>query len=344
MGPEVAMAAVAAAVPESHQPIVEIRGLAKSFGATRALRDVDLTLRAGRVHALLGANGCGKSTLVKILAGYHKPDAGDVAHGVGTSPAGDIAFVHQDLGLVQTLSVTENLIFGSGFRMKAGAIHWRREHQEAERLVAEFGIACQVREAVGALGPAEQTMVAIARAVSSLPGTGGVLVLDEPTARLPATEADRLIAMVKGLKRRGVATLYITHRLEEVMQMADEVTVLRDGARIHHGLVADTDRQELVRMIVGGEIHHRDGTACEERGAATAVLATRDLTGFRVRGATLEIVEGELFGIAGLVGSGRSELGRLLFGLQRPVSGRVLLAGQDVTGLSTGALVQRGLA
>ena len=329
-----------------HRPIVEVRGIVKSFGATRALRDVNLVLRASRVHALLGANGCGKSTLVKILAGYHVPDDGEVVH-AGRSAAA-IAFVHQDLGLVPTLSVTENLVLGSGFRLRAGAIDWRGEHRKAARLLSEFGIHCDVREPVGALGPAEQTMVAIARAVASLnangPGASGVLVLDEPTARLPVTEADRLIAMIKGLRQRGVAILYITHRLEEVMGMADEVTVLRDGVRIHHGMVADTDRSALVRMIVGGDIQHRDCGAAETGGKGAVVLETERLCGFRVHDLSVSMVAGELFGIAGLVGSGRSELGRLLFGLQRPLSGCVRLDGVDVTALPVGAMVTRGAA
>ena len=332
------------------QPLVEVRAVSKSFGATRALRDVDLALHAGKVHALLGANGCGKSTLVKILAGYHVPDGGEVRHdGAWTSAAASdaaapIAFVHQDLGLVPTLSVTENLRLGSGFRLRGGAIDWRGEHRDAARLAREFGIGCDVREPVGALGPAEQTMVAIARAVSILPEAGGVLVLDEPTARLPATEADRLIAMVRNLRRRGVAILYITHRLEEVIAMADEVTVLRDGARIHHGAVADIDRVSLVRMIVGGEIEHRGGDAALPRELAAVVLETDALCGFRVHNLDLRMTAGELFGIAGLVGSGRSELGRLLFGLQRPLSGRVRLDGADVAGLATGKMVARGAA
>lgn len=324
---------------------LEIRGLHKSFGATRALRGIDLVLRAGRVHALLGANGCGKSTLVKTLAGYHDPDEGTI-----TLPGPDgtrrqgIAFVHQDLGLVPTLSVTENLALWAGFQMKGGTIRWGMEHRRTEALLKEYGIACNAREAVGALGPAEQTMVAIARALVSLPASGGVLVLDEPTARLPATEANRLLNMLHLLKTRGVAILYISHRLDEVLQLADEVTILRDGACVHHGSIEDMSREHLVQMIVGHHLDDPDTTMRDQRKARKATLSVSNLHGPRLRGVSLEIGEGEIVGVAGLVGSGRSELGRMIFGLQKPASGAIHLRGANITGVRPAQAVEHGLA
>jgi ribose transport system ATP-binding protein len=325
---------------------LEVRGLHKSFGATHALRGIDLVLRAGRVHALLGANGCGKSTLVKTLAGYHDPDEGTIKFpGVdGNNAHKGIAFVHQDLGLVPTLSVTENLALWAGFQMKRGAIRWGAEHRRTEALLKEYGIACSAREAVGALGPAEQTMVAIARALVSLPTSGGVLVLDEPTARLPATEANRLLGMLHRLKSRGAAILYISHRLDEVLNLADDVTILRDGACVHHGPIEGIDRGHLVRMIVGHDIDTPDTTARDSRERRKSTLAISQLNGMRLRGVSMEIGEGEIVGIAGLVGSGRSELGRMIFGLQKPESGAIHLGGIDITGIRPAQAVDHGLA
>ncbi|HVY99700.1 MAG TPA: sugar ABC transporter ATP-binding protein [Dongiaceae bacterium] len=320
-----------------------MRGLHKYFGATHALRGVDVAFRAGRVHALLGANGSGKSTLVKILAGYHQADGGEIFYS-HDSGANAIAFVHQDLGLVPTLSVTENLALTRSFKMWHGAISWPEENRRAQELLAEYDIVCDVRQPVGSLGPAEQTTVAIARAIASLPASGGVLVLDEPTARLPVSEADRLLRTVRGLTRRGVAILYISHRLDEVLAIADEVTVLRDGDLVHHGPIAGLDRRTLVRLIVGRDIE--EGIRHEAAGdwVGQPLLAVENVSGVRLRDVTLAVAPGEVVGIAGLVGSGRSELGRLIFGLQKSTAGRIVFDGRDITPVSTGARVDLGIA
>ncbi|MFD1104106.1 sugar ABC transporter ATP-binding protein [Sphingobium olei] len=323
---------------------VEVRGIRKAFGATQALAGVDLTLLPGRVHALLGANGCGKSTLVKVLAGYHVPDAGEIIF-PATDGASHIAFVHQDLGLVATLSVAENLSLTAGFAIQGGRIDWDYEYFATGKLLRKYGVTCDPRTQVGDLGPTDQTMVAIVRALAILPEHGGILVLDEPTARLPAAEADRLIEMLQSLKARGVAILYISHRLEEVLKLADELTVLRDGRTVHHGEVAELDRKDLVRLIIGHDAATMDEDAPRpDRGSARAILEVSELSGYRVGGANLEVAGGELLGIAGLVGSGRSELGRLIFGLQRATSGKILLEGRDVTDMSVPQHVRAGIA
>ena len=321
---------------------IEVRNLHKRFGATYALRGVDLVLKGGCVHALLGANGCGKSTLVKVLAGYHSADSGEI---IRPSAVGEtsIAFVHQDLGLVGPLTVTENLAFATGFQTRMGAIKWAEEHRRAERILQEYKIDCSPREAVSALGPAEQTMIAIARAMSSLPTRGGVLVLDEPTARLPVNEADRLIQLVRLLKTRGVAVLYITHRLDEVLQLADEVTVLRDGVRVHCGPIQSLGRNELVRLIVGKNVETIKHVARSTKSFGSDLLAVADLSGQRVQQVSLSIEPGELLGIARLVGSSRSELGRLIFGLQRPTSGKITFQKEDLINHSSEDAVAGGM-
>lgn len=209
--------------------ILSARGLSKSFGSTRALDGVDLDLAPGRVHALLGTNGCGKSTLVKVLAGVHRADAGRVVWPGHDAPA--IAFVHQDLGLVGAMSVVENLALASagGYPVRGRRIEWGRARRNAHAMLAEWNLALDPDAPIESYGPAEQTMVAVARALGSLPERSGVLVLDEPTARLPVSEADALVDMLLGLKDRAVAILYISHRIDEVLRLADDVTILRDG-------------------------------------------------------------------------------------------------------------------
>jgi ribose transport system ATP-binding protein len=338
--------AMASEAASPFTPALEVRGVHKSFGATRALRGIDLSLYAGRVHALLGANGCGKSTLVKTLAGYHLPDEGEIVWPESAQGDRPIAFVHQDLGLVPTLTVTENFGFTAGFDMQAGSIRWKHEHAKADATLQRYGIGCRGRDVVAALGPAEQTMVAIARALSALPDNGGVLILDEPTARLPVAECNRLIAMLQGLKKRNVAILYISHRLDEVMQLADDVTVLRDGSVVHRGPVGDLTRDKMVELIVGHAIDAGEAVEAAETQDAQkpVVIETVALRGVRVRDVSLRIREGEIVGIAGLVGSGRSELGRLLFGLQAPNDGTVMYRGTPFTHASTAECVRQGMA
>ena len=319
---------------------LRVRSVSKAFGSTQALVDVDLTLSPGRVHALLGANGCGKSTLVKVLAGVHAPDRGTVEWTGEGAPS--IAFVHQDLGLIGPLSVTENLALASraGYAMGPAWIDWRRGRLEARATLASFGLDIDPSRPVDDFGPAERTMIAVARALASLPGQGGVLVLDEPTARLPASEADRLVEMLGALRSREVAILYISHRLEEVARLADEITVLRDGRRVFHG-EAGASRDELVRLVVGAEVEPVQ--KARRRRGVEPVLRVEGLSGMRLRDVAFEIGRGEVLGIAGLVGSGRSELARVIFGYQAVLGGRVVLDGHEVTRAGIAERMERGM-
>lgn len=330
------------ATPESRagdSPILSAQGLSKQFGSTRALHEVDIDLTPGRVHALLGTNGCGKSTLVKVLAGVHIPDAGHVEWH-GADPA--IAFVHQDLGLIGPMSVAENLVMASagGYHMNNGRIDWARGRREAQKVMQDWGLDIDPDRSVESYGPAEQTMIAVARALSSLPDHGGVLVLDEPTARLPVTEADALVDTLAELKSHAVSILYISHRIDEVMRLADEITILRDGARVYHG-ITDMDRDELVRLVVGDTVTEVEKAPRREKGRA--ILHVENLWGMRLDDVTLDVGQGEVLGIAGLVGSGRSELARTIFGQQAPLSGRIVLNGEDMTNASIKRRMKAGM-
>lgn len=337
---------------------LSVRGVSKRFGNTRALRSVDFTVEAGTVHALLGHNGSGKSTLIKVLAGYYQQDEGVIAVGQQELPphhnprqahAAGLRFVHQDLGLVPTLSVAENLALDVPYESDAaGTIRWRRQYVAANEELDKLELDVDPRRSVDRLGPVEQTMVAVARALQGIDYDRSVLFLDEPTARLPRSEVDRLLAILGTLKRRGVAVVYVTHRLDEVFVAADAVTILRDGERVFSAAVRDTDEAAVSKVIIGhakegtttvgastGATGRRAGFAADRRaGAADAVATLQNVSGRRVHDVSLRIFPGEIVAVTGLVGSGRSELGRLLYGIQPLAGGTVLLGGREMRKLS----------
>ena len=221
-----------AAVP----PVLRIAGLSKTFGATRALVDAALEIRPGEIHALMGSNGSGKSTLIKALAGYHTPDPGAVAEFDGTrfdlgrAVPDNLRFVHQDLGLVLELNAMDNLALHGGFARGAlGRVRWGDQERETHRVLERFGVDLDIHRPLAAATPVERTVVAIAAALQGWDGGPGVLVLDEPTAVLPHDEVERLFAMVREVRGAGTSVLYVSHRLDEIFELADRVTVLRGG-------------------------------------------------------------------------------------------------------------------
>ncbi|GAP49160.1 ATP-binding cassette domain-containing protein, partial [Streptomyces azureus] len=245
---------VKAASPFGPEPLVRIRGLGKRFGGTVALAGVDLDVHAGSVLALLGPNGAGKSTLIKVLAGVHPADAGQIT--VDGEPLGSpaasrsMSFIHQDLGLVEWMTAAENIALTNGYARRTGLISWRRTRErcvEALRIVAGH---LDPDAPVSGLAPAERSLVAIARALAA---RARLIVLDEPTARLPAADSARLFGVLHDLRDRGHAILYVTHRLDEVYQVADTFAVLRDGRLVSHGRLAGHSPARLVHDIVGEE-------------------------------------------------------------------------------------------
>ncbi|HEX6884467.1 MAG TPA: sugar ABC transporter ATP-binding protein [Planctomycetota bacterium] len=325
-------------------PLLRLRGVAKRFGAIQALGGVDLDLRSGEVHALLGENGAGKSTLIKVVAGVHAPDAGSVE--VRGAPvhtftprhaaALGVAVLHQHASLFDELSVAENLFFG-----RDGAwIDWRARRARARAALAELDLALDPDERCGALSPAQKKEVELARALSI---GAPILVLDEPTAVLAAREAERLLATILRLRARGVGVLLISHRLEEVERVADRLTVLRDGRSVWSGAAGALARDELVRHMVGRRVDAARPDA--PAGAGAPVLVARGLGSARLglAGIDLELRAGEVLGLGGLVGAGRSELAACLFGLARPDAGTLELDGRPYRPRSPRAAIERGL-
>ena len=309
--------------------LLSFEGITKRFGGTLALSTVSLELRAGEVLALLGENGAGKSTLIKALAGIHDPDEGRILYRgapyrhrpVRFGQPQPVAFIHQDLGLVEWMTVAENMALALGYPRRAGRIDWRATETAARRALAQIGGDLDPSARVQDLGRTEKSLVAIARALAV---RADVLVLDEPTASLPADEVRRLFAALRPLAARGVGMIYVSHRLDEVFQLADRVAVLRDGALVGERRVAETTPDELVRLIVGRALDH--GAARRAAGAGAALLT---VSGLRTEGAgpvDFALRRGEIVGLVGLRGAGQERVGRALFGAA-PSTGAVRLDG-----------------
>jgi len=305
--------------------IVRIEGLSKTFPGTRALIDVDLDVRAGEVHALIGHNGSGKSTLIKVLAGYHTPDPGATFHLDGEPVTFErlshgrhgsdtrLNFVHQDLGLVLELNAIDNLALHGGFTTsRVGRVRWRQQIRRARRLMAPFDREFDVTQPLSRVSPVERTIVAVAGALQGWNTGHGVLVLDEPTAVLPPHEVERLFAIVRGLRERGAGILYVSHRLDEVFELADRVTVLRNGRRVITRDVAGLTKQALVEHMLGSEASANYHAGLEPAAKQAPELEVRRLTGRYLRGVSFALYPGEVLGIAGLPVDGRDELPRLI--------------------------------
>jgi ribose transport system ATP-binding protein len=315
-------------------PAVRIEGLTKAFPGTLALDHVDLEIRRGEVHALVGHNGSGKSTLIKTLAGLHHQDEGTISilggppREIGSTAVArelGLRFVHQDLGMIEQLSAVENLALGRGFETGfAGRIRWSREVAAAQRRLAELGYRIDVRRPVGELSAAQQAGLAIARAISDWE-KACLLVVDEPTAALPRAETQGLFDAIDRARGKGLGVLYVSHRLEEVFLISDRVTVLRDGKKVGTRLTSDLDKDELIEMMLGGEqlaAHAKRRTDRNRSG----MLVAKELSGAVIKDLDIDVAGGEVVGVAGLTGSGREELLRLIFGAQ-PREGEVHIDG-----------------
>ena len=314
----------------SEDKLLEFRSVTKIFGGTKALSDVSIDLRKGEILALLGENGAGKSTLIKTLAGIHKADGGDIlfkGEAYSHRPPKpnerqSVAFIHQDLGLIEWMTVGENVGLAQGFSMKSGLIDWRSTDRRAKEALKLVGCDFDPSTRVSQLTRTEKSLVAIARALAV---EADVLVLDEPTASLPADEVDRLFDAIRPLKDRGVGMIYVSHRLDEIFRIADRVAVLRDGKLVGQKPVADTKPAELVEMIVGRPADQLFAKANTEAGKP--VVTVRDLVCQGTSRISFDVREGELLGLVGLRGAGQELIGRALFGAE-PFSGDVRIHGE----------------
>ncbi|CAB4962424.1 MAG: ATP-binding cassette domain-containing protein [Actinobacteria bacterium] len=334
---------------------LRVQGVAKSFGATRALKGVTFEAKRGEVHCLLGGNGSGKSTLIKILAGIQSADEGQFQIGTNLIDATSVSptqssdlgvrVVHQQNSTFADLSVAENLCLGHGYLTGVGGkISWKETRRRAIELLDRFAIDADPDTQLSELSPANQTMVAIARALQDQEGAHeGVLVLDEPTAALPAHEVNVLLDALRGYAANGQTIIFVTHRLDEVLAVADTITVLRDGNHVATLPRTAVDHAGLVDLIMGRSV--KSLAAGESRlPVGQLVLSTSNLSGGPVKDISLTIHAGEIVGIAGLLGSGRSSILKMIFGLLQPESGTIEVKGTPVLAHSPRDAMRKGVA
>jgi len=298
-----------------------VTSMSKSFAGPRVLDSVSLTVEPGEIRALVGENGSGKSTLIKILAGFHLPDEGSaevggesllLGHGEASEAAG-LRFVHQDLGLVNNLDAVDNIALGVGYPSFRGRIRWRQERKRTRAALAELGYEFDIRRPAGSLAMSERTALAVARAMTPRQTPAKVLILDEPTANLPAAEAERLFKLARRVADSGVAVMFVSHHFDEVFGLADSVTVLRDGKHIITRPVAGLTEDQLIEQVIGRKLEHvvHDARAAERR---DVVLQVAGLGCDVLTGVDITVHAGEIVGIAGITGSGRDEVATAVFG------------------------------
>ena len=326
------------------EQLLEIRHLSKTFPGLKALDDVSLSIANGEIVALVGQNGSGKSTLVKVLAGVHDPDpASEVRLGDTGGELSRLHFIHQDLGLIMSLSTIENLDLarelGRSALMPSSV---RREQRRAEELIAGFGASFDVRRPVGELSAAERAIVAIARALDRWEHPNNILILDEPTTALHGEEVGKLFTAVRNVAARGAGVVFISHRLDEVIELADRVVALRDGRLIADVRRGHFDHDDLIRLIAGDIAVTEPRPA--SRSAGDRVLRARGLVGETVRGLDLDVSAGEIVGVSGVLGSGREEVASILFGAGPCGIEELLIDGRPVTQIDPHRAIALGVA
>ncbi|HEX5145461.1 MAG TPA: sugar ABC transporter ATP-binding protein [Conexibacter sp.] len=344
-------------------PTLELRGLSKAFGGARALDGVDLTIAQGEVHGLLGENGSGKSTLIKVLAGFHVPDGGELSvHGSavelplqpGRFRELGFDFVHQDLGLITTLSVVENLRIGQiASSDQRFHISWREERRRARKLFADYGFSLDPGAQVSELRPVEQALLAIVRAIDNLRnrlGEGeeaskGLLILDEPTVFLPKSGTDQLFGLVREIVAGGSSVLFVSHHLDEVLEITDRITVLRDGRVVGTAITRQTDEGRLVEMIIGRALGILEPSG-HDLSDKPVVAEIEHARGGLLEEASVSVREGEIVGLTGLVGSGFEDMPYVLFGAWSAESGKLTLHGteHDLRKMAPWKAIRSGMA
>jgi len=314
-------------------PFLSVRSVSKSYGGAQALRSVSLSVFSGEVHGLVGANGAGKSTLIRILAGLTQPDGGKilvdgkrvVADNPHVAAKLGMSFIHQELAFVPGMTVLENIMLGMPKKTRFGVVDWEAIAKDVAPIAARVGVRAPLDANAKGLPTAENWLINIARALVL---KARLIVMDEPTAALSAAEAERLFSIIHDLRRSGVAVLYVSHRLDEILELCQRVTVFRDGRSVAELTGPDLTRPAMVEAIVGGAVD-TPAKRTNARVFGEAALSVRALgRAPKVKGVSFDLRKGEVLGLGGLVGAGRTELVRLLFGADRPQQGSMTLEGE----------------
>ncbi len=332
---------------EKTQPVISMRGIHKTFGGVQALKDVGFDIYAGEVHALFGENGAGKSTLIKIITGVYQPDSGEILldgkpvqfANPRDAQSAAIAAIYQEPNLFPDLDIAENIYVGRQPK-KAGRIDWAQMYKDAEALLESLGLRLDVRTKARSLSVAQQQMVEIARALSL---NARVLIMDEPTSSLTLSEVEDLFAIARRLKDQGTALVFISHRLDELFMLADQVTILRDGNYIGTRMINNVTRDELIQMMVGRSLDSLYPKEDVKIGEVVFEVKSLSIPG-RFENISFDVRAGEILGVYGLVGAGRTDIARAIFGTEPAISGQIIINGQPVTIRSPQQAMALGIA
>ncbi|HIF9342499.1 ribose ABC transporter ATP-binding protein RbsA [Photobacterium damselae subsp. damselae] len=329
------------------QPILALEGIEKAFPGVKALDNACLNVYPGKVMALMGENGAGKSTLMKVLTGIYSKDAGEVRyqgapvhfHGPRHSQEAGISIIHQELNLIPELTIAENIFLGREKTNVFGGIKWAEMYREADALLKRLNVKHSSRQLLGELSLGEQQMVEIAKALSF---KSQVIIMDEPTDALTDTETESLFNVINELRSEGCGIVYISHRLKEIFEICDDITVLRDGKFIGECRVADTDEDGLIEMMVGRRLDEQYPRIAVKHG--TTCLEVKNLTGSGINDVSFTLDRGEILGISGLMGAGRTELMKVIYGALTRESGDVILDGKIINPISPQDGLANGIA
>ena len=326
--------------------LLQMKGIHKSFPGVHALKGVDFELRSGEVHALLGENGAGKSTLIKVLGGIYHKDEGEIfvngqtydINSVEMARSAGISIIHQELVLVPWLSIKENVFLGREPKNKLGLVDFDEMYAQTKQHLEDFGLNLDPDAPVASLNIAQQQMVEIVKAISF---SSSIVVMDEPTSSLSDKETENLFENVRKLTARGIGIIYISHRMSELGQIADRVTVMRDGEYVDTKVVRETTVDELIALMVGRNMtnyYTRDYNDCTE-----VALKVEGLCSDKIHDVSFEARRGEILGFSGLVGAGRSETMQAIFGLDKVTAGKVILEGQELQGKTANQILKSGI-
>ena len=332
-----------------NEEILRMTGIDKRFSGVHALRGVNFDLRSGEVHALMGENGAGKSTLMKVLCGIHRRDGGDVVlfgkpvsfNSIAESQEAGISMIHQELNMMAHLTVAQNIYIGREPKIGKAFIDDRKMIEDAKALFKRIGINIDPSAKLGSLTVGKQQMVEIAKAISR---DSKLLILDEPTAALTQPEVEELFAIMNDLKAKGIGMIYISHRMDEIGRISDRITVMRDGEYVGTTLTKETTKDELVKMMVGRVIYNEQKEKSLVSPDAPVTLEVRNLSsGNTLKNVSFKLKKGEILGFAGLMGAGRTELARAVYGADRFDTGQIFINGKEVKIKTPEAAVKNGI-
>ncbi len=332
-------------------PLLSLRGIDKSFAGVHALRDVSLAVGRGEIHCLAGENGSGKSTLIKIISGVNRPDRGEIlidgeriaALGPREAIAHGVQVIYQDFSLFGNLSVAENLALGTELREKRRVVRWRRMRENAAAALGRLGVALDPDASVDTLTTAGRQLVAIARALTADPR---LLIMDEPTTALTGREVDRLFAVVRDIRASGISVLFVSHKMREMLEISERLTVIRNGAVVASGRTSDHDETSITRAMTGSDIIGAPyrWRAPDDRVTAPLLEVEELSVPGELDRVSLRVMRGEIVGVSGLLGSGRTELALALFGMRPHHAGRVRLDGREIRLASAQQAIGVGIA